>query len=179
MVVFFVVLRVLETNGCLCIIKRGFSPPYRLIGVEGNEVPLLNNFFSNINMEIEEPINITIESREETEQKQKKADTRTEKRVPTPKQIEQLKKAREAKAIKKKAIEMMEITSTPKESNQTLSPSYNFTEYTKSYTQYITPLLCLLGTIGGVYVFKKKTSTNSATTTQEQQENYSKLQLNF
>lgn len=129
-------------------------------------------------MEIEEPINITIESREETEQKQKKADTKTEKRVPTPKQIEQLKKAREAKAIKKKAIEMMEITSSAKQS-EVLSPSYNFTEYTKSYTQYITPLLCLLGTIGGVYVFKKKTSTNSATTTQEQQENYSKLQLNF
>lgn len=126
-------------------------------------------------MEIEEPINITIENREETEPKQKKADTKTDKRVPTPKQIEQLKKAREAKAIKKKAIEMMEITSTPKESNQTMSPSYNLTDY----TQYITPLLCLIGTLGGVYVFKKKTSTNSATTTQEPQENYSRLQLNF
>ena len=132
-------------------------------------------------LEIEEPVNITIETREQTEEKQKKAEIK-DKRVPTPKQLEQLKKAREAKAIKKKAIEMMEITSTPNEVIENID-----------YTQFIMPLACVLGSVGGLYFLKKKisrslasgssqpimNSNNSSHHTQDKQENYSKLQLNF
>ena len=120
-------------------------------------------------LEIEEPVNITIESRQQTEEKQRKTEAK-DKRVPTPKQIEQLKKAREAKAIKKKAIELTSNSKTPE--MMEISP-------TVDYTQYITPLICLFGTLGGIYVFKKKISTSCVKNTQEPQENYSKLQLNF
>ena len=132
----------------------------------------LKKIFSNINMEIEEPINITIENRDKTEEKQKKAD----KRVPTSKQLEQLKKAREAKKIKKKAIEMLDLTNvaTPAE----IESSYNINDY----TQYIMPLMAVIGSIGGFYFFKKKISTlplTNSNNTQDKQEIYSKLQLNF
>ncbi len=153
-------------------------------------------------MEIEEPVNITIESRQQTEEKQRKTGLTSssasskgaqpltkDKRIPTPKQIEQLKKAREAKAIKKKAIEMMEISNPPKESNESQNELYN----TVDYTQYIMPLACVLGSVGGLYFLKKKisqslafgssqptmNSNNSSHHTQDKQENYSKLQLNF
>ena len=149
-------------------------------------------------MEIEEPVNITIETREQTEEKQKKAGLTSssasskgaqpllkDKRVPTPKQLEQLKKAREAKKIKKKAIELMDITSAPIENIENIENI--------DYTQFIMPLACVLGSVGGLYFLKKKisrslasgssqptmNSNNSSHHTQDKQENYSKLQLNF
>jgi coproporphyrinogen III oxidase-like Fe-S oxidoreductase len=127
-------------------------------------------------MEIEEPINITIENREKTEEKQKK----TDKRVPSNKQLEQLKKAREAKKIKKKAIEMYDLTNVA--TTPEIESSYNINDY----TQYIMPLMAVIGSIGGFYLLKKKISTqpltnsnNTSQYTQDKQEIYSKLQLNF
>lgn len=122
-------------------------------------------------MEINEPIDITLKDASSIEGAKPlmKTDQKL-KRVASEKQLNALQKAREQKAIKKKATSLIEMMDIQEEETET------------NYSSYILPFMGIIGSITGIYMLKKKISSYSTNTSKQDTEQstvYSKLQLNF
>jgi hypothetical protein len=157
-----------------------------------------------MSLEIQEPIDITVKNNVKTEENN---DTFTDsfttvaqkkKKVATEAQLRGLEKARQARLIKQKALQMLNVREAPKAQNvpkpiqeyhQTITRTQhqaplesgileNLSSFVEPLKTFAVPFLCLLG-LSSVYVLKKKNMMNSSPDTQENVQTFSTLQLGF
>lgn len=152
-------------------------------------------------VEIDSPIDITKQNNEKTQEnivlnaQREEYDnvsfTQTKGKKPaTEAQKKGLEKARQAKQIKRKALQMMDLQAQPakhitspknrevKDTQYPLDISSNISSLTDTIKEYTLPILCALG-ITGLYLAKKKNMTTNSENTAENVTSYSTLQLGF
>jgi hypothetical protein len=155
-----------------------------------------------MSLEIHEPIDITVRNNDTTQENNKNSNdsittvAQKKKKVATEAQLRGLEKARQARLIKQKALQMLNIKEAPKAPKapkltqeyhqavtRTQEPSEssmikNLSSFIEPLQNYAVPLLCLLG-LSSVYVLKKKNMTSESQNTQENVMTFSTLQLGF